>query len=70
MKKEGTLLSPQNVQEDDDDAILEAKESEYFFCPEKGNVAFASATDCWAFNLTTFARKIALRFGMNPRILQ
>jgi ribosome assembly protein 1 len=41
-----------------------------FFCPEKGNVAFSSAMDCWAFNLTIFARKLAAKFGMNPRVLQ
>jgi ribosome assembly protein 1 len=44
-----------------------------FFCPEKGNVAFSSALDCWAFNLTIltiFSRKIAQKYGMNPRVLQ
>lgn len=42
-----------------DDDLLEQKENELFFCPEKGNVAFSSALDCWAFNLTIFARKLA-----------
>jgi ribosome assembly protein 1 len=44
-----------------------------FFCPEKGNVAFSSALDCWALNLTIltiFSRKIAQKYGMNPRVLQ
>lgn len=61
-------IKPSTV--DDNDEELEQRENEMFFCPEKGNVAFCSAKDCWAFNLTTFARKIAPRFGMNPRILQ
>ena len=42
-----------------DEDLLEQKENELFFCPEKGNVAFSSALDCWAFNLTIFARKLA-----------
>jgi ribosome assembly protein 1 len=53
-----------------DEDALEQKENELFFCPEKGNVAFSSAMDCWAFNLTIFARKLAAKFGMNPRVLQ
>jgi ribosome assembly protein 1 len=53
-----------------DDEALEQKENELFFCPEKGNVAFSSAMDCWAFNMTIFARKLAAKFGMNPRVLQ
>lgn len=52
-----------------DDEILEQQENELFFCPEKGNVAFSSALDCWAFNLTGFSRKIASKLGMNPRKL-
>lgn len=50
--------------------MLEQRENELFFSPEKGNVAFSSALDCWAFNLTIFARKLAAKFGMNPRALQ
>jgi ribosome assembly protein 1 len=50
--------------------LLEQKENELFFCPEKGNVAFSSALDCWAFNLTIFSRKLAQKFGMNPKVLQ
>ena len=42
-----------------EDDLLEQKENELFFCPEKGNVAFSSALDCWAFNLIIFARKLA-----------
>ncbi len=41
------------------DDMLEQQENELFFCPEKGNVAFSSALDCWAFNLTGFAQKLA-----------
>lgn len=54
---------------EEDDTVLEQRENELFFSPEKGNVAFSSALDCWAFNLTIFARKLAAKFGMNPRVL-
>ncbi len=66
------LVSTMNEAEDngeDDDDVLEQRENELFFSPEKGNVAFSSALDCWAFNLTIFARKLAQKFGMNPRAL-
>lgn len=59
-----------------DDAIgvdedeIEKIENEVFFSPEKGNVAFSSALDCWSFNLTGFSQKIASKMGMNARALQ
>jgi ribosome assembly protein 1 len=55
--------------EAEDEEALEQRENELFFCPEKGNVAFSSALDCWAFNLTMFSRRLAQKFGMNPRVL-
>lgn len=33
-------------------------------------MAFASAIDCWAFNLGGFSRILASKFGMNARALQ
>jgi hypothetical protein len=38
---------------------MEAAELEHFYSPEKGNVAFASAYDNWAFTLASFAPKVA-----------
>jgi len=40
------------------------------FSPDKGNVAFASAYDNWAFTLDSFAPKIAKTLGMNPNALK
>jgi len=45
-------------------------EEEFFYQPEKGNVAFCSAIDNWAFTLSSFAPKIAKQFGMNARVLK
>ena len=53
-----------------DEDIIEKIENEAFFSPEKGNVAFSSALDCWAFNLNGFSHKIASKMGMNARALQ
>lgn len=44
-------------------------EEKYFFAPEKGNVAFASAVDRWAFTLREFADMYAQKVGFNPRVL-
>jgi ribosome assembly protein 1 len=34
------------------------------FCPTKGNVIFASATDNWAFSLDSFAERYAVKLGV------
>ena len=39
------------------------------FAPEKGNVAFASAADGWAFHVGQFAALYAAKMGANPRAL-
>jgi ribosome assembly protein 1 len=52
------------------DSEIEATELEHFYSPEKGNVAFSSAYDNWAFTLGSFAPKIAKTFGMNPNALK
>lgn len=52
------------------DEVLEAKESELFFDPAKGNVAFASAYDCWSFSLPSFLPNVAQKLGMNAKALQ
>ena len=52
------------------DAELEAAELEFLYSPEKGNVAFASALDNWAFTLDTLCPRIAKQFGMNAKALK
>lgn len=52
------------------DEAIEQAENEHFYSPEKGNVAFASAYENWAFTLDSFAPRIAKQFGMNPRALK
>ena len=41
------------------DEEIVAAEEEYLYSPEKGNVAFTSATDNWGFTLDTMAPRIA-----------
>ena len=52
-----------------DDKELEELEANFHFSPEKGNVAFSSAYDCWAFTLPDIARRIGPKHGMNPNAL-
>ena len=40
------------------------------YSPDKGNVAFASAYDNWAFTLDSFAPRIAKTLGLNPNGLK
>ena len=52
------------------DEELEKAEAEYFYSPEKGNVAFTSAVDNWGFTLDTICPRVAKQFGMNPKALK
>jgi ribosome assembly protein 1 len=63
-------FSAEDEEREEDDDIIEKRENECFFSPEKGNVAFSSASDCWSFTLTGFAKRIAPKLGMNARALQ
>lgn len=38
---------------------------EWTFSPEKGNVIFASALDCWGFGLVRFSNMWARKLGVN-----
>ena len=53
------------VETDDENNLEEA----FFFAPEKGNVAFSSAVDRWAFTLREFAEIYAQKVGFNPKSL-
>ncbi len=44
------------------DNIVEEKEKDFYFSPEKGNVIFASALDNWAFTIFTFADILSEKF--------
>lgn len=40
-----------------------------YFSPERGNVAFASAIDGWAFRLNEFAALFSKKFGLSEKVL-
>ena len=68
------LIKQEALQEHKDqyDAYVEQKEQELFFMPEKGNVAFSSAFDCWSFTLPSFMPFLAKMpgfAGVQPRKL-
>ena len=52
------------------DNIIEQKENDFYFSPEKGNVIFASALDNWAFTLETFSEKLCSKFKFKKEVLQ
>ena len=62
--KEGSDSSNSSV--DIEDPLIE----EWTFSPEKGNVIFASALDCWGFGIARFANMWSKKLGMNKNILQ
>jgi ribosome assembly protein 1 len=53
----------------DDGGITEALVEEWNFAPEKGNVVFSSALDCWGFGTLKFAALWSKKLGVNPKIL-
>ena len=55
--------------EEEINEVLE-EEDEDLFSPSKGNVAFASAHDGWAFRLTQFAAMYAVKMGCNAPALE
>lgn len=54
---------------DDDEEEIETAESRFFYSPEKGNVAFSSAVDGWAFTVPSFAYILGRKLNMKPRKL-
>lgn len=56
----------ENLKEDESyDDVVEKMEQDFLFIPEKGNVAFSSAYDCWSFTLPSFIPNVANQLGMN-----
>ena len=49
-----------------DDPLVE----QWTFSPEKGNVIFASALDCWGFGIIKFANIWAKKLNVNNKVLQ
>eukprot|EP01022_Parablepharisma_sp_SALTPOND_P021377 TRINITY_DN41897_c9_g1_i1.p1 TRINITY_DN41897_c9_g1~~TRINITY_DN41897_c9_g1_i1.p1 ORF type:complete len:1052 (-),score=124.97 TRINITY_DN41897_c9_g1_i1:19009-22164(-) len=50
--------------------LIGKMEEEYYFDPEKGNVAFASALDCWAFTMDSYAEFLAPKIGIDKALLR
>lgn len=52
--------------EEEDDPLVE----DWTFSPEKGNVIFASAIDCWGFGILKFANIWSKKLGLNKNVLR
>ena len=50
--------------------IIEEKEKDFYFSPNKGNVIFASATDNWAFTIDNFVDIFANKYKIKREVMQ
>lgn len=50
--------------------LEEADDSQLYFCPDQGNVVFASAIDGWGFSIADFARLMAKKVGLEEDVLK
>ncbi len=53
----------------DTGASNDALVDQWTFSPEKGNVIFCSAMDCWGFGTLRFANMYAKKYGVNKGVL-
>lgn len=53
-----------------DDSVENPLVATWSFAPEKGNVIFASALDCWGFGIAKFAAIWAKKLNINKNVLQ
>lgn len=49
--------------------LIQQKEEELYFSPEKGNVIFASAIDCWGFTLESFSDLLSKNTGFKREVI-
>jgi len=50
--------------------LIEKMEEQYYFAPEKGNVVFASALDCWAFSIDTYSEFISQKLKLDKKLVK
>ena len=53
----------------DMNTLIQEKEDELYFSPEKGNVIFASAIDCWGFTLESFSDILSKSTGFKREVI-
>lgn len=68
-KKEEDAAAGTSTASHGDGGITETLVEEWNFAPEKGNIVFSSALDCWGFGTLKFAALWSKKLGVNPKIL-
>jgi ribosome assembly protein 1 len=53
----------------DMEVLIQEKENELYFTPDKGNVVFCSAIDCWGFTLESFSEILTKTIGFKKEII-
>ncbi len=70
-KKDSTTSNNEKEKDENkENDIIEEKEKEVYFSPNKGNVIFASATDNWAFTIDKFVDIFAKKHGIKKEVMQ
>ena len=72
-KKDSNISVNEKEKEKDkkeENDIIEEKEKNFYFSPNKGNVIFASATDNWAFTIDKFVDIFAQKYGTKKEVMQ
>jgi ribosome assembly protein 1 len=78
LRREKEEFECHNTLQSNDDGFSSSSQTDKFssdelenwqFAPEKGNVIFVSALDCWGFGLMKFAKFWSKKFGVNQNVL-
>jgi len=65
---ENNFVKKEN-KEIDMEILIQEKEDELYFSPDKGNVVFSSAIDCWGFTLESFSEILTKTIGFKKEII-
>lgn len=64
-----TRNNSEEIIEIDMETLIQEKEDELYFSPDKGNVVFASAIDSWGFTLESFSEILTKTIGFKKEVI-
>ncbi|XP_054286195.1 elongation factor-like GTPase 1 isoform X1 [Macrosteles quadrilineatus] len=70
MNRSESVPSSGDQLQDWSDGLETADDSQLYFCPDQGNVVFASAADGWGFCVRDFAAVYAAKLGVKQAVLE
>lgn len=69
-EKKERLADEAEASINDTDDFKEKDDEDIYFAPERGNVVFASAIDCWGFRVGNFAQLYSTKLGFKEANLR